>query len=207
MGAPSGLRERNKRRARAAILDAAERLIAERGYRRTTMRDVAERAELSYQTLYNYFPNKAALAFALLVEQTGAANVRAAELRAAGTGEPLETTLIVADLYVDLVVGGDRALWQEVAAELLRSGAWHGREVAVFDADIRAAVAAFYADCVRAGTLRADTDPQVLADVVYAVTDHAMLRFVADARLPAARARAWLRAQLACVLGPRLTSA
>src|SRR5215470_647850 len=53
-----GLRERKKARTRQAIADAAARLFAERGYEQVAVADVARAAEVSEQTVYNYFPTK-----------------------------------------------------------------------------------------------------------------------------------------------------
>src|SRR6201993_4071684 len=53
-----GLRERKKARTRQAIADAAARLFAERGYEQVAVSDVAREAEVSEQTVYNYFPTK-----------------------------------------------------------------------------------------------------------------------------------------------------
>jgi AcrR family transcriptional regulator len=53
-----GLRERKKARTRQAIADAAARLFAERGYEQVAVSDVAGAAEVSEQTVYNYFPTK-----------------------------------------------------------------------------------------------------------------------------------------------------
>jgi AcrR family transcriptional regulator len=53
-----GLRERKKARTRQAIADAAARLFAERGYEKVAVADVAREAEVSEQTVYNYFPAK-----------------------------------------------------------------------------------------------------------------------------------------------------
>jgi AcrR family transcriptional regulator len=47
------------------ILDAAARLFDERGYRGTTTNHVADVAEISVGSLYQYFPNKDALLVAL----------------------------------------------------------------------------------------------------------------------------------------------
>lgn len=46
---------------RDSILDAAQAVFAERGYHRTTIKDVAAHAEVADGTLYNYFDNKDAL--------------------------------------------------------------------------------------------------------------------------------------------------
>jgi len=53
-----GLRERKKARTRRAIADAAARLFAERGYEQVAVSDVAREAEVSEQTVYNYFQTK-----------------------------------------------------------------------------------------------------------------------------------------------------
>ena len=53
-----GLRERKKARTRRVIADAAARLFAERGYEHVAVCDVARAAEVSEQTVYNYFQTK-----------------------------------------------------------------------------------------------------------------------------------------------------
>ncbi|MCK6556701.1 TetR/AcrR family transcriptional regulator [Candidatus Binatia bacterium] len=53
-----GKRERNARRNRAAILDAARAVFAEIGYGAATVRDIVRRTDLAAGTFYNYFPDK-----------------------------------------------------------------------------------------------------------------------------------------------------
>jgi AcrR family transcriptional regulator len=53
-----GLRERKKARTRRVIAAAAARLFAERGYEQVAVSDVAREAEVSEQTVYNYFQTK-----------------------------------------------------------------------------------------------------------------------------------------------------
>jgi AcrR family transcriptional regulator len=53
-----GLRERKKARTRQIIAAAAARLFAERGYEQVAVSDVAREAQVSEQTVYNYFPTK-----------------------------------------------------------------------------------------------------------------------------------------------------
>lgn len=59
-------REKDKIRNRDLLLDAAERLIAIRGYAMTKIEDVAEEAGFSKATIYNYFENKEELFIALI---------------------------------------------------------------------------------------------------------------------------------------------
>jgi len=65
---------------RAELLDAAERLIAELGYEGVTMTAIAERAGASIGTLYDYFPDKMAIAVALKTQYVAAGDAHWKEL-------------------------------------------------------------------------------------------------------------------------------
>ncbi|MFF3765333.1 TetR/AcrR family transcriptional regulator [Streptomyces sp. NPDC001922] len=58
-----GRRERKKAATRQAIADAALELFLEHGFERVSVRDVAERADVSTTTLFAHFPSKEALVF------------------------------------------------------------------------------------------------------------------------------------------------
>jgi AcrR family transcriptional regulator len=53
-----GLRERKKQRTRELIAETARRLFGERGFEGVTVAEVAEAAEVSEATVFNYFPTK-----------------------------------------------------------------------------------------------------------------------------------------------------
>lgn len=54
-------RERERLRHRAEILEAAEELFANFGYEKTSVKRIAERAELSVGRIYNHFDSKASI--------------------------------------------------------------------------------------------------------------------------------------------------
>jgi AcrR family transcriptional regulator len=56
-----GLRERKKQKTRAAIQREAMRLFTKKGFQATTIEEIAEAAEISPSTFFNYFPSKDAL--------------------------------------------------------------------------------------------------------------------------------------------------
>ncbi|MGA4989021.1 TetR/AcrR family transcriptional regulator [Nonomuraea bangladeshensis] len=59
----AGLRERKKQRTRRALIDAALRLFARKGYADTTLAEIAAAAEVSTRTFFSYFSGKDDLVF------------------------------------------------------------------------------------------------------------------------------------------------
>lgn len=79
----TGLRETKKRRTRETIAQAAADLFRERGFAAVTVDDVARAAEVSRQTVFNYFPTKEQMLFDR-EEEVGAALLRLVRGRADG---------------------------------------------------------------------------------------------------------------------------
>ena len=63
-------KERTKLRHREEILQAAWQLFSEKGYRNTTVHDIAEKAEFAVGTFYNFFKNKEHLFNSLAMNYT-----------------------------------------------------------------------------------------------------------------------------------------
>ncbi len=62
-------KEREKAQHRFEILEAAEKVFAEKGFRGATTEDIAQQAEFSVGTLYNFFGSKEELYTAVLIER------------------------------------------------------------------------------------------------------------------------------------------
>ncbi len=60
---PASLRERKKLATRRTLRRVAIDLVAERGFARVTVEDIAEAADVSPRTFFNYFPTKEAAVF------------------------------------------------------------------------------------------------------------------------------------------------
>ncbi|EGD53865.1 tetr family transcriptional regulator [Gordonia neofelifaecis NRRL B-59395] len=76
------LREMQKRNSRAHFLSIAAELFAERGYRGTTIDDIAAAAGASRATLYSYFPGKDAIVKAIVTQVWDAAEALYADFGA-----------------------------------------------------------------------------------------------------------------------------
>ncbi|WP_028062526.1 TetR/AcrR family transcriptional regulator [Solirubrobacter soli] len=59
----TGLRERKKQQTRELIAETARRLFGERGFEAVTVTEIARAAEVSAQTVFNYFPTKEDLVY------------------------------------------------------------------------------------------------------------------------------------------------
>jgi len=114
-GPPVSLRERKKLATRRLLRRAALELVAERGLANVTVEDIAEAAEVSPRTFFNYFPSKESVLF-------GGDTDRAAELRegiavAAPGGSALDAVRVVltrdSETMADELrsLGGDPADW------------------------------------------------------------------------------------------------
>jgi AcrR family transcriptional regulator len=60
-----GLRERKKQRTRQAIVEAGTDLFVRQGYQQTTLAQIAEAADVSLSTFFNYFGTKVEVVFCL----------------------------------------------------------------------------------------------------------------------------------------------
>jgi AcrR family transcriptional regulator len=64
-----------KREVRVRILETARNLFSRNGFEQTTTRDIAADALIAAGTLFNYFPNKEALAMTLVAEALDEARI------------------------------------------------------------------------------------------------------------------------------------
>ncbi|GIG69975.1 TetR/AcrR family transcriptional regulator [Phytomonospora endophytica] len=93
------LRERKKIRTRRALVDAATRLFAEKGYAETTVAEIAAEAEVSTKTFFNYFPSKEEVLFADTAQRMSLA------LRIIAEPEPGETAPALLLRMTDHIIG------------------------------------------------------------------------------------------------------
>jgi AcrR family transcriptional regulator len=95
---PPSLRERQAQLTQTEILKAARLLFAERGYTRTSVRDIAEAAGVSAQTVYDSIGSKQALVARLndLIDAESGIAVIAGE--AARSGDPMAVAAMPAKI-------------------------------------------------------------------------------------------------------------
>lgn len=102
----------------AQLLAIARRLFARKGFDATSLRDIAEEAQITKAALYYYFPNKDALYERVVIESMASllAEVQAAVARAATPTEKVRAFLRASaesmEQRRDQWVAGSNAFWQ-----------------------------------------------------------------------------------------------
>jgi AcrR family transcriptional regulator len=113
----ASLRQQQKRARRARIFEAAIRLFHERGFHATTIVDIAEAAEVSRGTFFNYYPYKEAILLEYAADRLRGLAERV-EARVGEDADPLGTLALIFDALADFVAT-NRALILPLSYELL----------------------------------------------------------------------------------------
>jgi AcrR family transcriptional regulator len=181
-----GLRERKKQQTRQQVAEAARRLFAERGFEHVTVAEVARAAEVSQQTVFNYFATKEDLVFWRLgaFEEELLASIR--------DREPGQSALAAFEGFLLQQRGllaspepGAQEMLAAVARTIAESPALRAREQQIFSG-FTDALAALLAEETGAG--EGDVRPWVAANAIIgihrAVVAHARRRVIEGARHP-----------------------
>jgi len=163
---PAGVIERNGNRTREAVLDAAERLFAEKGYDATSLNDVGTAAGVSRGTPGYFFGSKTDLYRAVLERCFGAvrAAVRSGRERALASGEAPETVLAgVVSEYFDFITANPNFV-RLIEWEAL-TGGQHLHEVPPHVEAAREALSAMSAE-LALDPARTDDAAQLLLSVI-----------------------------------------
>ena len=176
--APLTLRERKKAAARASMLSAAETLIERDGFDNARMRDIAELAGVSYQTLYNYFPSKAQIVEALLSDDIDTSDVEVIAILQRGD-DLLATLDALLEVRLNAIGHHDRELWRYVVIEYMRRTDGFAAP-AINKVSIRTheRLGQLLRDAQQNGRLDAYVDTEILVGTLEASIDQAFFRYV-----------------------------
>ena len=198
------LRQRKKDQVRDDILEAAATLIARLGYHPTNMRAIADDANISHQTLYNYFPTKAALLKALL----GRNAAKITEPLSALLDDPHPDLLSLLTAAIStlfrMLDQNERSLWCEVWSVSIRQPGEFLPLYDDYDQDAQRLIGAAVVEARQRGDLVETLDVELLAQTVYSIVDYAGLVFIMRPELTANDAISQVVAQLELLIRPYL---
>lgn len=171
------LRERKKKATRENVLQAAETLIERDGFDAARMRDIAELADVSYQTLYNYFPTKAQIVQALLTDDIDATDAEVIAIMTRGD-DLLDTLFALLEVRLNAIAHHNRELWRHVVIEYMKQS--EGFASAINQVSIRTheRLGQLLTDAQQSGRLDPYVDAEVLVSAVEATIDQAFFLYV-----------------------------
>lgn len=175
-------RAAQKTQTKAALVEAARALFAEKGYDGVSVTDIGRRAGVSHSLINAYFDGKAGLLYAM-VEEINAGQLPRATAAAAAAGPPLERLRAVLNVSAEADLADPQVL------RVLHAYSWTWSDET--EARNREARAAFHAPVARLidegrarGEIPPGLDPLPLAEAIFALFTWAIREALYRARSP-----------------------
>ena len=168
------------------------------------MKNIAAAANMSYQTLYNYFSTKAIIVQTIVLQDVASAAKKSEALIANYQTDPVDLIFRGAKLQLDMVSSRDRHLWREFVVEYLKQSQELVAAYEHTDVTAHARIQKALRTTQKKGHLHAEVDLEVLSNVVYNITEMAFLSYIMRPSLDKKTLMGNFRAQLAILLSPYL---
>lgn len=175
------LRETQKRRRSAQVLDAADALFSRHGYEATRIETIAETASVAPATVYNYFQTKPNLLMQLALRHVQAALPERRSFIRRPPPDPLEGIMAFERLLAEQAMRHlSRECWRVImSAQYLEPGGSASRT----GARLNGLIKRHYVSLVRIyqarGRLRAAVDPVALSNLIVGITTFDFGNFIA----------------------------
>jgi AcrR family transcriptional regulator len=197
----TGIRQKKRARTEAAILRAAAFLITRKGFERTSIEDIAARAEVGVGTVYNYFGSKNALLLALMQSDTEDL-LKEGEAVLAQPAKKVETALTkLFWIYAHGFLGRyDRRLLREVFAAAFHQPEELGRELTRMDFQLMGQVGRLIERFQGDGLLKKSVSVEQASLVLYGAFAVAVIMYLQYAEMPLEAVREQLASSIELIL-------
>lgn len=195
----AGLRERQKADRERRILGAAVTKFRAEGYRSVRIEDLAEMAEVSVGTVYNYYQTKGDILIATVAMEVEEVLTSGAEIVHAPPPGAEEALLSLIFSYYDHSLEYlSKEMWRTAMALAIEApGTPNGQRYAELDARLSAQVT----DLIRAlqarGEVRADVDPVAMGQLIFNNLNQMFIEFVKEDDMTLETLRSEVAAQTA----------
>lgn len=182
MAAMTGLRERQKADRTRRIIEAASRLFRDHGYGAIRIEDIAQAAEVSVGTLYNYFTNKGDLLLAIVsmeVEEV----LESGKTIVANPPDDIARALgALLGIYFDhSLFYLSKEMWRTAMAISIEApGTPFSARYTELDGQLAAQVCDLIHELQRRGYARADVDAQAVGQLLFNNLNQMFIEFVKE---------------------------
>jgi len=196
------LRERQKAKRRSRILEAARKKFQQHGYAAVTVEDIAQDADVSGVTVYNYFGSKAGILLALVSESDELLirnlNQLAGRLDRPGGGSLSDAVLEFGRILRQHAMSYlSKPTWREVLGASIHEGSRDfGRTYAALDEVLISLMGTVVTTLQRHGRVTEEVDVGALADCLFSLQNIRFFQFIADDELSDEQTDARLAADL-----------
>lgn len=203
----AGLRARQKEARSERILGVASELFRKVGYAAARVEDIAEAADLSVGTYYNYFENKADLLLAMVVRETEEI-LLIGEATIAGAFETCAQALdeLIGAYYANCFVYTTKEMWRIAMAQMiLRPESPFSQRYIALDEQLTRQMCACLRKLQGEGVVRPDVNTDALGELVFNNVNMMFIQFVRDDAMTTSEVRAAverLNAPLARLISP-----
>ena len=198
-----GLRDRQKADRHRRMIDAAAHLFNHNGYESTSMEAIADRAEVSVGTVYNYYNNKAEILLAIVSDEGEKVHQAGARIIAARGDDARTAVEDLIALYVEHPMCFMRKEeWRQVfAMSILHPDTRFGDRYAEVEQSLCRQLTDLLALLVEDGRMRAVEDLVSLGEVLFHNVNAMFAVYVSNEAMELADIKTRLMAQTECVLG------
>ena len=212
----AGLREHQKAGRRKRIVEAARRHFLENGFDAATVEAIAETAEVSAVTVYNYYGTKRGLLLALVGQSDDILIGKLNGFIADPPDDPLEAIAGVSAVIRDHALGYlDKPIWRQViATSVIEGSAGFGRGYAALDRTLGSLIGTLLETLARRGVLGpgidraavggAAIDNEAAGETLFKLQNARFVEFMADDAMTPTEMDRRVRGDIALVLGQHL---
>lgn len=185
----AGLRERQKADRTRRILEAAAGLFREVGYDAARIEDIAERAEVSVGTFYNYFENKGDILLATVGMEVEEVLVAGEAIVADPPPNVLDALTKLIDQYYDhSLVYLSKEMWRTaMAISIQQPETPFSKRYTALDARLCSQVSTLIQRLQRKGAVIAGIDVGAVGSMVFNNLNMMFTEFVRDEAMPLSR--------------------
>lgn len=176
----SSLRERQKSNRRRNILQAARDRFSTNGFDATTIEMIAEKAEVSSVTIYNYYGTKTGLLLALVAESDTLLTERIDAILADPPDDIVEAFALFAGTIRDHALSFlTKRVWRQViAASIIEGNSHFGRAYARLDRELARKLSQILGKLQKNGRLNAGSNIDILGESLFHLQNARFTQFI-----------------------------